>query len=114
MIEGGGGEMLELRVCIIGCVCVPLIGGGEATLTHPNERGLGCERGNPWKIIPTLSLSFLQDKKNQCLKVYPNIRRIDKIAKNNTKTKIFLWDFGLINSVLRTFVWAPKVPFLDK
>ena len=55
--------MLELRVCIIGCVCVPLIGGGEATLTHPNERGLGCERGNPWKILPTSSLSFLQDKK---------------------------------------------------
>ena len=27
--------------CIIGSVCVPLIGGGEATLDHPNERGVG-------------------------------------------------------------------------
>ena len=40
MVEGGR-EMLDRRVCIIGCVCVPLIGGGEATLTHPNERGVG-------------------------------------------------------------------------
>ena len=44
MVEGGG-EMLDRRVCIIGCVCVPLIGGGEATLTHPNERGVGGVNG---------------------------------------------------------------------
>ena len=44
MVEGGG-EMLDRRVCIIGCVCVPLIGGGEATLTHPNEREVGGVNG---------------------------------------------------------------------
>ena len=60
MVEGGG-EMLDRRVCIIGCVCVPLIGGGEATLTHPNERGVGGVNGgiHGWKILPTSSLSFL-------------------------------------------------------